>query len=222
MNNFFKIFTYTPWDSHHPNILTEVKMLSLKSIIDKFPIVEQSFFDDLSSNVNRYHHYSWIESIKRIIGPDGEDYDIKLWNLIWGIDNERRTYQLLIQIIERKATLVALAPPELGKLFSKFQEEAILRTLSILNNPKMMKFIMVLAPKGISIAEEQQILQFQKNSQENLNINILLKDMPNIKGQWFPEYSPRCPNCNQLITQIKGFNVGLLKFKCPYCGYQKS
>ncbi|MHA1915115.1 MAG: hypothetical protein ACW986_00265 [Promethearchaeota archaeon] len=222
MSKFFKIFTFTPWDSLHLDTLTEVKLLSLKSIIKKFPIVGQSFFDDLSLNVSKYQHYSWIECIKRIVGPDGEDYDTKLWNLIWGLDNERRTYQLLIQIIERKATLVALAPPELGKLFNKFKEEAILRTLSILNNPKMMKFIMVLAPKGISLAEEQQILQLTKSDKEKVNISNILRDIPNIKGQWFPEYSPRCPNCHQLITQIKGFNVGLLKFKCPYCGYQKS
>jgi len=25
-----------------------------------------------------------------------------------------------------------------------------------------------------------------------------------------------------MLTEIKGFNVGLVKLKCPYCGYQKS
>ena len=221
MSKFFTVFTLTPWDSLHLKSLTKVKLLSLKTITKKFPIVEQPFFDDLSLNVNNNRHYSWVECIKRIVGPDGEDYDIKLWSLLWGLDDERRTYQILIQNMDRKAALVALAPPELGKLFSQFKEEAIMRTLSILNNPKKMKFIMILAPKGRSIVEEQQLPQIKKNGLEKVNISEMLKEIPNIKGQWFPEYSPRCPNCHQLITRIKGFNVGLLKFKCPYCGYQK-
>ncbi len=117
--------------------------------------------------------------------------------------------------------MVALAPPELGKLFSQHKEEAILRTLSLLNNPKKMKFLMILAPKGKSIAEEQQFFNINKGVLDKLKFEEILKQKPNIKGQWFPEYSPRCPNCNKLITEIKGFNVGVLKIKCPYCGYQK-
>ncbi len=30
-----------------------------------------------------------------------------------------------------------------------------------------------------------------------------------------------CSNCNKLIIEIKDFNVGILKIKYPYCGYQK-
>ena len=80
---------------------------------------------------------------------------------------------------------------------------------------------MVLTPKGKSIAEEEHILQFNKKNLDKLKFYNMLKEMPNIKGQWFPEYSPRCPNCNKLITEIKGFNVGLASFICPYCGYEK-
>ena len=65
-----------------------------------------------------------------------------------------------------QATLVALAPPELGKLFDQYKKEAILRSLSLLNNPKKMKFLMVLAPKGKSVAEDQQLLQVNKNDLE--------------------------------------------------------
>ena len=221
MSNFFKIYTLTPWDSLNLNTLTEVKLYSLKNIFKTFPIIEPEFLDDILSNLYKFKHYSWIESIKRIVGPKAEDYDIKPWNLLWGMDNERRIYQLLMQKSEEKAILVALAPPELGKLFKQFKKEAILRTLSLLNNPHKMKFLMVLAPKGKSIAEEQQLLQINRKDLEKLKFVDMLKQMPNIKGQWFPEYSPRCPNCNNLITEIKGFNVGLLKFICPYCGYKK-
>ena len=91
----------------------------------------------------------------------------------------------------------------------------------IMNNPKKMKFLMVLAPKGKSIAEEQQLVHINKEALEKLKFENMLKQMPNIKGQWFYEASPRCPNCKREITEIKGINVGFLKFKCPYCGYQK-
>jgi len=222
MSNFFKIYTLTPWDSLNSNILTEVKLYSLKDIFKTFPVIELEFFDDILSNLYKFKHYSWVESIKRIVGPNAEDYDIKPWNFVWGMDNERRIYQLLIQKTEEKAILVALAPPELGKLFKQYKKEAILRTLSLLNNPNKMKFLMVLTPKGKSIAEEQQLFQVNKKDLEKLKFNNMFKQMPNIKGQWFPEYSPRCPNCNKLITEIKGFNVGFIKLKCPYCGHQKS
>ena len=224
--NFFRVFTLTPWDSLNSDTLTEVKLYSLKNLFKTFPVIEPEFFDDLLSNLYTFKHYSWIECIKRIIGPNNEDYDIKTWNLIWGMDTERRMFQFLLQKVndelkDSKATLVALAPPELGKLFSEHKEEALLRTFSLLNNPKKMKFLMILAPKGKSLAEEQQFFNVNKGALDKLKFEEILKHTPNIKGQWFPEYSPRCPNCNKLITEIKGFNVGVLKIKCPYCGYQK-
>jgi len=136
------------------------------------------------------------------------------------MDNERRIYQLLMQKSEEKAILVALAPPELVKLFKQYKKEAILRTLSLLNNPNKMKFLMVLAPKGKSIAEEQQLLQINRKELDKLKFSNMLKQMPNIKGEWILTHSPRCSNCKREITEIKGLNVGVLKFKCPYCGHQ--
>ncbi len=220
MNNFFKIYTLTPWDSLNSNELTEVKLLSLKDIFKTFPVVEPEFFDDILSNLYKHKHYSWVESIKRIIGPNAEDYDIEPWNLLWGMDSDRRIYQFLMQKTEEKAILVALAPPELAKLFIQYKKEAILRILSLLNNPKEMRFLTILAPKGKSIAEEQQLLQVNKSELDKLKFQNMLKKMPNIKGQWFPEYSPCCTNCNRVISQIKGTNLSFLKFTCPYCGYQ--
>ncbi|NHJ20544.1 MAG: hypothetical protein EAX91_06360 [Candidatus Lokiarchaeota archaeon] len=226
MSNFFSIFTFTPWDTLNTQVLTEVKLLSLKDIIKSYPVIEPSFFDDLLSNMYKFKHYSRVECIKRVVGPNEEDYDIKPWNFIWGMDQERRIFQFLIQKVKLEAKdthaiLVALAPPELAKLFEQYKEGAILRTLSLLNNPKKMKFLMVLTPKGKSIADEEHILKFNKKNLDKLKFYNMLKEMPNIKGQWFPDYSPRCPNCNKLITEIKGFNVGLASFICPYCGYKK-
>jgi len=223
MNKFFSVFAYTPWDNLNTEVLSEVKLLSLKSLIKTFPVVEPGFFDDLRSNMYKFNHYSWMECIKRIVGPNNEDYDIKPWIFIWGMDHEGRMFQFLIQKIEEEskdsqAVLVALAPPELAKLFEEYKEGAILRTLSLLNNPKRMKFLIVLAPKGKSIAEEQQLLQINKQDLERLKFVSNLKHMPNIKGQWFPTYDVKCPICNGPLTQVYAPEVGL---KCKTCGFKK-
>jgi len=222
MSNFFSVFTYTPWDSLNTKVLTEVKLLSLKNIIKTFPVIEPGFFDDLRSNMYKYSHYSWVESIKRIVGPKNEDYDIKPWVFIWGMDYESRMFQFLIQKVEEskdsQAVLVALAPPELAKLFEEYKEGAILRILSLLNNPKKMKFLMVLGPKGKSIAEEQQLLQINKADLEKLKFVNTLKQMPNIRGQWFPTFDVKCPICNNPLTQVYSPEVGL---KCKTCGFKK-
>ena len=223
MNKFFSVFAYTPWDNLNTEVLSEVKLLSLKSLIKTFPVVEPGFFDDLRSNMYKFNHYSWMECIKRIVGPNNEDYNIKPWIFIWGMDHEGRMFQFLIQKIEEKskdsqAVLVALAPPELAKLFEEYKEGAILRTLSLLNNPKRMKFLIVLGPKGKSIAEEQQLLQINKQDLERLKFVSNLKHMPNIKGQWFPTYDVKCPICNGPLTQVYAPEVGL---KCKTCGFKK-
>ena len=223
MNNFFSVFTYTPWDNLNTEVLSEVKLLSLKSVIKTFPVIEPGFFDDLRSKMYKFNHYSWVESIKRIVGPDNEDYDIKPWIFIWGMDLEMRMFQFLIQKMEEdskdsQAVLVALAPPELAKLFGQHKEGAILRTLSLLNSPKKMKFLIVLAPKGKSIAEEQQLLQINKQDLEKMKFVDNLKHMPNIKGNWFPTFDVKCPICNGPLTQVYSPKVGLM---CKTCGYKK-
>ena len=226
MSDFFNVKLFTPWDSLNSKNLTQVKLFSLQNIFKSFPVIEPEFFDDLLSNLYKFKHFSWTECIKRIVGPNDENYDISSFDFIWAYDDQNRMYQFLFQKIKEKNTsqaiLAALAPLELGKLFKQYKDEAILRTLTLLNNPKKIKFLMVLAPKGKSIAEEQQLLQVGKKDLEKIKFNAMLKQMPNIKGQWFPEYSPRCPSCNRVIVDIKGFNVGLLKLKCPYCGHQAS
>jgi len=226
MNEFFLIYTYTPWDKLNKDKLTQIRLLSLKSIFNSFPLIEPAFFDDLVSHLSKVKYYTKIKGIKRIIGPNREDYDITSWVFIWGMDFERRIYQFLLQKTKSKnndsqAALVALAPPELGKLFIEYKEKAIFRTFSLLNNPAKMKFVIVLLPKGKSIAEEQQLLKASKSDLDKLKFIRALKEMPNIKGEWFPSFDPRCPVCNGMMTELKDYKSGLKKLICPKCGYEK-
>jgi hypothetical protein len=221
MTDFFLVYTETPWDNLNTKELTQIRMLSLKSIFKSYPVIEPSFFDDLNSKILEYNHYMWAQSIKRITGPKNEDYDIANWNLLWAFDDQRRMFQFLFQKVEEQGILVGIAPPELSKLFSEHGKEAILRTLSILTNPSKINFLMVLSPRGKSIAEEQQLFNADKNYLEKLNYLRGLKDVPNIQGAWYPSFDPRCPVCNSFMSEIKDYRVGFAKLVCPKCGYEK-
>jgi len=226
-NQFFSIHTLTPWDGLNTNQLTQVNLLSLKSVFDSFPVIEKKFFSDLAKNTANNAHYSWLLSIKRIIGPNNEDYDIANFNFVWAMDDQRRMYQFLFQKVGKtreasQGVLAALAPPELAKLFVDYESKAIVRILSLLNNTNKIKFLLILGPKGKSIAEESQLFQFKKKDAEKLKYTNILKNMPNIQGQWFPTVKFRCSVCNNEISMVQNYAVvGVDSLVCPRCGQKK-
>lgn len=226
-SRFFSVHTLTPWESTAPNTLSEVKLLSSKTVFKKYPVIQKSFFDDLISLIYAHNHYSWNQTIKRIVGPKDEDYEIENFNFIWAMDTDGRFYQLLFQKAEEsgrtsKGVLAAFAPPELAKLFSDYKTDALHRILSLLNTPTNIRFLTVLGAKGKSIAPSQQLIPVSKEDLEKLKYTNILKQMPNIQGEWFPEFAPKCPVCNEMLTELKGYGVGLAKLVCPRCGYESS
>ena len=225
MTDFFTVFALTDaWDNLKTGELTKIRVMSLKSIFKTYPVIQPVFFDDLSSNVNNHHQYSWIQSIKRIVGPSNNDYDIQNWNFLWAFDVQNRMFQFLFQKEDEQGILAGIAPPELAKLFSEHGKEAILRTLTLLNNPSKIKFLMILAPKGKSIAQERQLFQLNTQQYDRIKFIDMLKKKPNISGSWFPEYEPRCPICNELLMDLSGldFRVAFGQLVCPHCGYKKN
>jgi len=221
MTDFFIIYTETPWDNLEKNKLTQIRVLSLKSIFKTYPIIEPSFFDDLNSQIIKNNHYMRVQSIKRIIGPKNEDYDITNFFFLWVFDEQKRMFQFLFQKGVEQGILVGLAPPELSKLFSDHGKGAILRTLSLLIKPSKIKFLIFLASRRKSIAKGQQLFQVDKDYLKKLKYIRALKDIPNIQGIWFPSYDPRCPICNSFMSEIKDYKIGFGKLICPHCGYEK-
>ena len=118
--------------------------------------------------------------------------------------------------------LVALAPPELSELFSKYKGDALSRILSLLNSPKKIKFLMILAAKGKSLAQNQKLFPITNEDLKKKKVMDYLKNIPNIEGQWFPNFAPKCPICGTQMIQLEGYRVGFGKLVCPKCGYQKS
>ena len=225
MKELFSVFVYAPWDKLKTKKLTEIRFLSLKSVFEKYPVIESRFFEDLSENICKNIHFSWFECIRRIVGPDKEDYSIQNWTVIWAMDLDNRMYQFLFQKVEdsdeSQAVMVGLAPPELVRLFSEYKNEAILRILSLLNNPKKIKFLIGLAPKGISLAVEQQLIKANQNELDKINFVNSLKDMPNIQGQWFFPRNPMCPDCKGLLIERMDDIKGFQKLVCLKCGYER-
>lgn len=225
MEQFFEVYTYTPWDNLNTKTLSKVKLLSLKSIFKNYPIIEQKFFNDITEKIGNQSHYSKYQTIRRVVGPNEEDYDISNWNFLWARDDQRRIYQFLIQRIKKdekfQGILVALAPPELSTLFSKYKGDAISRILSLLNTPKKIKFLIILAAKGNSIAQDQKLFPISEEDLKKKKVSDYLKSLPNIEGQWFPNFAPKCPICGSQMVQLTGYRTGFGKLVCPQCGYNK-
>jgi hypothetical protein len=80
---------------------------------------------------------------------------------------------------------------------------------------------MGLAPKGISLAVEQQLIRANQNELDKIKFVNSLKDMPNIQGQWFFPHNPMCPVCKGLLIEKLDDIKGLQKLICPKCGYER-
>jgi hypothetical protein len=225
MSSFFSIYTHTPWDGLKTDQLTQIKLLSLNTIFKTFPVIEQAFFDDLSSKIKSQSHYSMIKAIKRIMGPNNEDYNITNFHFIWAYDKKNRMYQLLFQHIKstdkHHGILVALAPPELGKLFLEYKKEALHRILTLLTRSEDINFLLLLTAEGKSIVEESQPFSLDKETLEKIDLIRKLKLIPNTEGRWFPSFAPRCPICNAFLNEIKDYRVSFGKLICSKCGYER-
>jgi len=222
---YWNILTYTPWDRLQTDTLSKVRLMSILNVFDKYPIIGSKFFNDLNVNIKEYSHYTLYKTIKRIIDPYNKDYKIQNWNFLWAMDKQRRMYQLLFQKVKKNdkimAVMVALAPLELIKLFSDYKKESILKTLSLLNNPKNISFMTLLFAQGKSIAEESQEFNISDKYLERIRFSKYLKEQPNVKGQWFPSFAPRCPICGSFMKELEGYRIGFRKLICPKCGYEK-
>ncbi len=223
---YWNLLTYTPWDRLQTETLSKVRLMSILNIFDKYPIIGSNFFTDLNINIKEYSHYTFYKTIKRIIDPHNKDYTIQNWNFLWAQDKQRRMYQFLFQKVKKNdkimAVLVALAPLELVKLFSIHKKESIIKTLSLLNNPNNISFLTLLYAQGKSIAEESKDFNIADKFLERIRFSNFLKEQPNVKGQWFPNYAPKCPICGSFMKELEGYRIGFGKLICPKCGYEKN
>ncbi len=223
--SFFTIFTTTPWESQSEK-LSEVKLLSTKTIFNAFPVLEKEFLDDLNILIAGKKHYSCFQTIRRVVGPDKEDYDIKNFRFIWVFDEKDRFYQYLIQIADSaqnqsKSILVAVAPPEIGKLLKNYGEDAIKKLFSLITTSTKIRLLIYLSPKGKSIAEELKTYNVSQKDLHNMNYIRSMANRYNLKGQWFPTFESRCPICNNVLTPLQDYRVGFGKLICLKCGYKQ-
>ena len=213
---YFKVTVFNTWDPRGVKISSNVNLLSSKFILGKFPKIENRFFEDLNENIKNKPHYFSQESIKKIVGPEKEEYNILDWVFLWGFDFKKRGFQLLIQKeTEGKGILVAIGPMELASFFDRMKLNSILPTLSLVNSSNKMKFVVLLKPRQESIIEKTQIDKI--DSKKLKEIVNYWKSIKNVNGQWFPKFKPRCSRCGTLIPELQGFEIGFIPLICPRC-----
>lgn len=216
---YFKVSLFNTWNPRDVKISSDVNLLSLKYILGKFPKIENKFFEDLKENIKKKPNYFSQDSIKRVVGPEKEEYDISNWFFLWGFDFKKRGYQLLIQIDkEGKGILAAIGPMELASFFDRMKLNSILPTLSLINSTDKMKFVVFLKPRGDLIIKGLEMKGIEKGKIQQ--IMDYWKTLKNVDGQWFPTFKPRCPRCGRLIEGLHGFEIGFIPLICPKCGYE--
>ena len=80
--------------------------------------------------------------------------------------------------------------------------------------------LILLNAKGKSIAEDAQTVKLTQTQLNQLKYIQELKNIPNIKGQWFPTITPKCPKCNTSLIEMSSYQIGFGKLICPKCGYE--
>ncbi len=217
----FNLSTRTSWQKTP----TKISLMDMKEAISPYPLVERKFFDDIVAFTRKYNHYFVEMGLLNVVGETKKTLDPDFWILIWALDFKDRSFQILIEKhpnYQGKGAIAGVGPSDLLDFFSSMKQNAILPTLSLINNPEKMKSVAVIVSRPKNYNEKSK----ERNSYQALGrfqkwINDL-KDTPNKEGKWFPSNAPTCPNCNSPIVGIQdNYKVGFGFLVCPNCGYSK-
>ena len=217
----FSIKTKTSWQ----NGPTVMHLRDLRESFEKYPLIEKEFFKDIRDLCQRKEHYFIQTGLLQVVDPKGAELEPNFWILLWAYDNEERVFQLLIERnpdFEGRGVIAAAGPPDFYEFISGIKKRAILPLLGLFNTPdKIQKLgLIVSMPKSTSqLKEERNWWHALANFQQWIT---MLKNTPNVKGEWFPGNYPKCPECNNPLIGVqddKEINKGHLL--CPYCGYHR-
>ncbi|MHA1729298.1 MAG: hypothetical protein ACTSWY_11275 [Promethearchaeota archaeon] len=226
----FKVVTRVSWDSQPQKI----DLHGMNELSGSYPIISIKFFSDLVLNIKTQKSY-WAESGFQSLIIGDKQYEPHEWIFLAATDFKDRFFQILFSRsveFRGKGLIAAVAPREFAGFLQQFYvenkgEEAIIATLSLINDPNKMKSVVlfVSSPKEAKKAQTiRNITRKEKQSPELRQFNRWingLKRAPNIKGQWFPSHKPVCPNCNEQLLGVPNYEIGFVYLICPRCGYQQ-
>jgi hypothetical protein len=223
----FKVIVRVSWKKENQHI----ELTGLKQLFGVYPVISKRFFRDLVLNIENRTNFFAESGFKSLSSSDNKDKTTKVyephdWIFVWAEDFKKRIFWLLFSRSSSefggKGALAAVGPPDFARFLQDSGKEAILATLTLLNNPQKMNSVAVIvsSPQEAKNAMEKQKISPELNQFKNWIGG--LKATSNIQGQWFPLYKPICPVCNEQLLDVPGYNVGFTQMICPRCGYKRN
>ena len=185
-----------------------------------YPKIEKPFSE--ITEMPRYENIRLKAGLLAVSGPDGKSYTADEWIFLWVVDFKERFFQFLINRSPQeggKGIIAAAAPMDLVE-FLKNIPNAMVATLSLINDPEKIKGAMLLVTRPPSYKEKVETEQKMQTLNRFKNWVDVMKATPNVEGQWFPTFAPRCPICNQEMKELEGYNIAFGQIICETCGYK--
>lgn len=211
----FTVVTQVSWS----NELQHLTLIPMNDLIGTYPVITKRFFVDLVKNIEAEQHY-WTERGFNDLVVSGKHYEPHEWILLWAVDFKDRAFWILFSRSPEmggRGAIAAVGPNEFGGFLQQMGDNAIVPTLTLLNDPTKIKkcVIIVSAPEK---AKEKAIQNDVKQFKQWVDS---MKSQQNVEGQWFPTFEPVCPNCNERMLGVADVKVGFVQMICPRCGHQK-
>ncbi|MCP4760971.1 MAG: hypothetical protein GY870_04260 [archaeon] len=215
----FRVMTQVSWNQQPQ----QLDLISMKELQGTYPLIANKFFEDLVRNIETKTHY-YAESGFKLIIADNQYYEPHDWIFLWGVDFKDRVFWILFsRSIELggRGAIAAVGPKDLAEFMNQTGKNAIVPTLTLLNDPTKMKSLAVIvsSPKEAKLAEKA--LKPQAELQRFKNWVDQIKNQKNVDGQWFPSHEPICPNCNERMLGVADIRIGFVQMVCPRCGNEK-
>lgn len=197
-----------------------VTVQDVKQVFDGYPKIRLQFARDLRELGKQDKRYLLEMSVDKLqVEGHEEDIDAENWIFVWAVDFRGRVFHLLFERENTTILLVGAGPAPLVQFLHEMQQEAIPPTLGLLTQPDKVRSVVVFLsrtkPSAYKVAE-----MYRKYAQVQSKINQL-KMMPNVEGQWFPSFAPKCPVCGNPLVGLDNYQVGFKQMVCPRCGYKK-
>ena len=202
--------------------LTTLQFTDTKGVLGAYPKVEKRFFDDLMGLCRNYQKYQIEMGLVHLYNQQNKELVADEWILLWAVDFRERPFQLLFQrsvLEEGKGVLGGANPPDFLD-FLKETPNGLLATLSLINSPEKIKRLLLLVTRPKSMQESLKEKRDSRKYEAFASWIDQLKQTPNVDGQWFPSYSPRCPVCNASMTELGNYQVAFKQLACPRCGFE--
>ncbi|GAB4315291.1 MAG: hypothetical protein Kow0069_17080 [Promethearchaeota archaeon] len=199
--------------------LEPVRLRDVRDVFDGYPKLDRRLLGDLRK-LGRDDRRYLLEMALEKLHARGQDVDPANWLLVWFVDFRRRPFFLLLEREGDDVLFVAAGPEEFVGFLREYHHDAIGPTFTLLTTPDMVKIAVVYTSKVKPPAYEVK-RRLEKYAEVQAIVERL-RATPNVEGQWFPNFAPTCPVCNEVLVGLEDARVGFGRLVCPRCGYHKA